>query len=307
MCIRDRGNDDYEVIYNQRRVGPKQILFYRGRFVYRTTLAERFYGIGNETDEDDESSYVFRKTFGTAMLGVQLPFNLSLEFLERIVSFKVGPGRLTDEDVPSTKAKYRDVFGVNDGRLTLVTHRIKLIYDNRDSRGAPTEGIYGEFAYEISDSALGSDSGFQRFSLAVTVLLPKFNKRFTTAIHAAGWIMTGDSIPFYELTSVGGKETNRGYGAGRFVDQNGFVLNIEERINVMYFNAADTNLILQLAPFVDIGRVFKKGRSFTFKDAHVSAGGAVRLVIPDSELVVSIDLGFSDEGSATFVSLNYPW
>ncbi len=36
-------------------------------------------------------------------------------------------------------------------------------------------------------------------------------------------------------------------------------------------------------------------------------GGAVRLVVPDSDLVTSIDLGVSDEGPAVFVGLDYPF
>ena len=56
-----------------------------------------------------------------------------------------------------------------------------------------------------------------------------------------------------------------------------------------------------------MGRVSSEGDGIELNDVKVAAGGAVRLVLPDSELVVSIDLGFSDEGSATFVGLDYPW
>ena len=48
------GDDDYEVIYNQRRVGPNRLLYYQARFAYRTRLSERFFGIGNDSDEVDE-------------------------------------------------------------------------------------------------------------------------------------------------------------------------------------------------------------------------------------------------------------
>lgn len=299
------GADDYEVIYNQRRVGPNQFLYYQAHFSYSTALAERFYGVGNDTEDEDESAYVFRRTLGEAVIGLELPLDLSVEFKERITSYKVGPGRL--EDVRSTRAAFPDVSGIREGRLTVLTHQIRLTYDTRDSRKAPSRGLYGEFIYEIADSTLGSDVAFQRFALSITVLIPKFNNRFTTAIHAAGWILTGSKIPFYELTMIGGKATNRGYPRGRFVDQNGWVLNLEERINLFEYEMMGVRQILQLAGFIDVGRVLEEGEGLEIRQSKVSGGAAVRLIVPDSELIVSIDVGMSSEGSAVFVGLDYPW
>jgi len=305
------GAQDYDLDFVQRRVGPKRSLFFRGRFWYSTTLANRFYGVGNETDEDAETSYVFRRTTAVASLGIQLPLDLSIELEERIVSYKVGPGRLgdADDEIPSTRAVFPDLTGATGERLNVLTHRITLTYDSRDQRSAATEGVFGQFTYELADDTLGSDISFQRFGLSLTVLIPKLEKRFITALHFAGWILDGDPgrIPFYELTAVGGKSTIRGYGAGRFVDQNGFVANVEERWNLVALELMDVELVLQVAGFVDVGRVYADGEDFSLDDLKVAAGGAIRLIVPDSDLVTSIDLGLSDEGTAVFVGLDYPW
>ena len=299
------GNDDYEVRYGQRRVGPNGVLFFRGRFAYRTLLSERFFGIGNGTREEAESTYVLRRTVSEASLGVQLPLNFAVEFQERVASYKVGPGRL--EKIQSTRQAFPNTTGVSEGRLTLLSHQIRLTYDSRDSRGAPTKGLKGEFSYQIADEALGSEVGFQRFGLSLTALIPTFHRRFVTALRFAGWIMTGDQIPFFERTLLGGKNTLRGYGRGRFADQNGYVFNVEERVNVLEYRLAGVRQILQVAGFFDLGRVFAEGRGFTLKDSKYAVGGAVRLVVPDSELVTSIDVGVSDEGPAVFVGLDYPY
>jgi surface antigen Omp85-like protein len=301
----DRGNDEYEVMFRQREFGINQALYYETRFVYRTELSTRFFGIGNDTEEDDESSYVFRRTLGSALIGVQLPLDMRVELQERVVSYNVGPGRL--EDVPSTRALYPDVDGVRDGRISIHAHRIRLTYDTRDSFTAPTEGLFGEFTYELSDGTLGSDLSFQRFGLTLIGLIPKFNARMVSVARFSGWILTGNNIPFFEQTQLGGKNTIRGYGSGRFVDQNGYVISFEERVNVLKYNIADTDQVLQLAGFVDAGRVFAKGEAFTLKDTKVAVGAAIRLIVPDSELVTSIDVGVSDEGPAAFVSLDYPF
>lgn len=299
------GNDDYEAIYSQRRVGPNQFLYYKGRVGYRTSLANRFFGVGNETEEEDESTYVFRRTTAEAVLGIELPLDVTIELKERIVSSKVGPGRL--ERIPSTRVLYADVEGVRDDRTTILTHQIRLTYDNRDSRNVPTEGVFAEFLYEVADSTLGSDIAFHRFGLSVTALFPKLGGRLVTAARLSGMFLIGDKVPFYELTVVGGKQTVRGYGYGRFRGRNAYVANIEERFNFPEFTVAGYGLVVQLAAFLDAGRVFDEGERFTLADSHLAAGGAVRMIVPNSEIVASIDMGFSDEGSAVFVGLDYPF
>ena len=299
------GSQDYDAIFTQRRIGPGDNLYFRARFWYSTTLANRFYGLGNETDEDAESTYVFRHTEAVAALGIELPLHFSVELQERLVSNKVGPGRL--EDVVSTRAAFPDVRGTTDDRLTLLSHKIRLVFDSRDSRGAPTRGFYGEFSYEAGDATTGGDVDFDRFTFGFTLLVPKLEKRFITVIHAAGWYVIGDNLPFYEQTRIGGKNTLRGYGEGRFVDQHGFSAGVEERWNLLDFEIMEVRQILQLAGFVEVGRVYGEDESITLQDLKVAAGGAIRLVVPDSELVAGIDLGISDEGPAVFVGLNYPW
>ena len=299
------GNDDYQIQYRQRQVGPNRAIYYTAQFWYSTQLAQRFYGIGNETEDDAESSYVFRRTLARGLLGFELPFDFNIELSERITSYKVGPGRL--EEVASTRAAFPNVPGVKDGRISILTHRVALIYDSRDSITTPTEGIFGRFTYELSDGSLGSDIDFQRFGLQLTFLIPKFKKKLTSVVNFNGWIMTGDQIPFFELTQLGGKSTIRGYGQGRFVDQNGYAINFEERWNAIEHEIAGVEIVVQLAGFIDAGRVFAEGERFKFKDTKIAAGGAVRVVVPDSELVASIDMGFSDEGSAVFVGLDYPF
>jgi len=299
------GAHEYDFHYAQRRLGPRSNGFFRGRLYYLTSLANRFFGIGNETEDDAESSYVFRRGEATATLGLELPFKFSLELQERLTSYKVGPGRL--DDVASTRARFPGVPGVRDPRLQILTHKITLSWDTRDSPTAPSEGIFAQGSVEISDDALGSDIGYQRYSFAVVGLYPKLDRRLISVLRVAGWVLKGDEVPFYELTSVGGKFTHRGYGDGRFVDTNGFVASFEERWNAITYELMDVKQIIQFAGFVDLGRVYGEDESFTLKDLHVAVGGAVRLVVPESELVTSIDMGISDEGMAVFVGLDYPF
>ena len=105
------GYNQYLVQFNQERIGPKRFLFYEAQFKYDTDLSARFYGLGNDSEDRSESSYVFRRTLSGASLGIRLPLNMAAQFREQIVSYKVGPGRL--EDVPSSRLVHKDVFGVD--------------------------------------------------------------------------------------------------------------------------------------------------------------------------------------------------
>ena len=199
------------------------------------------------------------------------------------------------------------VFGVNAGRLTVLTHQIRLTFDARDHSSIPTEGLFAQFTYDVGDDSLGGDVGYNRFSLELILHIPKFKRRAVTVLRFAGWIMTGKQIPFYELTKIGGRSTIRGYGEARFVDRNGFVVNIEERVKITEIEIMGNRLWIQLAGFVDFGRVYAEADARTFKDTKIAAGAAVRLIVTDSDLVTSIDMGFSDEGTAVFVNLDYPF
>lgn len=295
---------DNELTYTQRRVGPKQLLFFRGNLSYKTDLSPRFFGIGNDTDEDDESSYTFRRSVALASLGIQLPLWFAAEFQERLASYKIGPGSL--DDIDSTRAKFPGLPGM-DERLNVLTHRIRLTFDTRDSRTAPTKGIFAEFNYDVADETLGSKVGFHRFSTSATVLIPFWKRRLVTVVRAGLTIIEGDDVPFYELASVGGKTTHRGYGEGRFVDQNAWVFGVEQRWNFFDYVMMDVRQVLQVAGFIDLGRVFSEDEGLDLKHAKVAVGGAIRLIVPESELVTSIDVGISDEGPAAFVGLDYPF
>ena len=72
----------------------------------------------------------------------------------------------------------------------------------------------------------------------------------------------GNEMPFWSQARLGGdeslltdQETLRGYGAGRYIDNNLFVMNVEMRTRVWEKNVFGTHGILELAPFAEAGRV----------------------------------------------------
>jgi hypothetical protein len=300
-----KGEHDYDVIYNQAHFGPFDVLLFRGRLRYITELEDRFFGLGSRSSPENESNYTFHRGEGDVGLGAQLPvFPLRVMFDELLSTNSVGPGHVSG--VESTTQEFPLVRGVHD-RIDLYSHRVTLTLDTRDQLRATNNGLLAEFYYEIADATLLSDVSFTKIGFSISGVLSYWEDRLATAGRFGARWVSGKNVPFYELTSVGGRTTLRGYPDGRFVGKNGIVAGIEERWNVVGFNLHDTDLRLQVAGFGEMGQVFGGHDQISFEAMKFSTGGAVRLVIPKSDIVVSLDLGVSKEGEQTFLTLDYPF
>lgn len=300
------GAHSYDFRYNQARIGPYDLLLFRAKVRYATELNDRFFGLGSDSKQDDESSYTFHRTDAVVGVGIQLPFSTKLELAELLSVSSIGKGKV--KGIPSATTKFPDVKGMKDG-TELLGHRLTLSLDTRDHVQATTNGVLFEGYYEIGDATLLSDISFQKagFSLSGVVSYTLFDWVFATAGRVAARWVAGKNVPFYEQTSIGGKTTLRGYGDGRFIGKNGLVAGIEERWNFLDFKVMGYELVVQVAGFGEMGRVFGGGDEITFATLKFAAGGAVRLIVPGSDIVASVDCGVSKEGVQTFVDLGYPF
>ena len=134
----------------------------------------------------------------------------------------------------------------------------------------------------------------------------------TVAAHAAlRYMPSVDRAPFWALSSIGGdrsvvgeREPLRAYGEDRFVDRNSFAAGIELRTRAAQFKAFATNLSLELAPFLDLGKVFARNGESPFSHLHKGGGLGIRGVA--SPFIVGyVDVGIGPEGPAVFTGLNY--
>jgi hypothetical protein len=73
----------------------------------------------------------------------------------------------------------------------------------------------------------------------------------------------GNEASFWAMLDLGGQDsvlaevqTLRGFGAGRFADNNLAVFHLECRLRVYEHDVFDTHGILELAPFIEVGRVY---------------------------------------------------
>jgi hemolysin activation/secretion protein len=119
--------------------------------------------------------------------------------------------------------------------------------------------------------------------------------------------------PFWALSNVGGgvsiiggEQPLRGFGFGRFYDQDGFSTTLEVRRKLFTFDAVTTNLDVEIAPFVDLGRVFARAGTNPVQQLHQVYGVGFR-GIARPFVVGYVDVGYGSEGAAVFTGLNYPF
>src|SRR5262249_50947449 len=128
--------------------------------------------------------------------------------------------------------------------------------------------------------------------------IPFWNKKRVIALHAATVLsLRGDRrvVPFYMMPTLGGYDDLRGFRPRRFYDENSFVMNAEYRWEICTG--------LDMAIFVDSGRVFHRPGDFTFHDLQSDAGFGFRINNQQST-VMRIDAGFSGEGFQVWFVFN---
>jgi len=175
----------------------------------------------------------------------------------------------------------------------------------------------------FADRRLGSSFSYGTFSLEVRRFVP-FGTRFTLAAHFhLRYVTSGAGTPFWLLSSLGGEtgvnksalglplgtaETWRGGGAGRFVDRNLAAANVELRIRTFELSVSGAHVILELAPFVDVGRVFSSldTNPFAIDDQHPAGGVGFRAVVRPF-VVGYVDVAYGPNGTEVFSGINYPF
>jgi hypothetical protein len=138
--------------------------------------------------------------------------------------------------------------------------------------------------------------------------------RVTLAGHlAVRYMPVGKEAPFWALSRLGGdrnlvgfRQALRGFGEGRFIDNNLFAANVELRSRVFALDLFATHVALELAPFFDVGRVFPTLSTNPFRQLHPVGGLGFRGVAAPF-VVGYVDVGYGSEGFAVFSGINYPF
>jgi hypothetical protein len=283
---------------------------FNGSLIYAVDGTPRFYGLGNESPAINETDYTAQSELLQLQPGYNITHAWQLQYTARFQNVDVLPGTLAK--IASIGTRFSKTLGEGTNRNFL--NRVSIVYDTRDDIIVPSKGAelvaYGGMA---SRDGAFNDSLYTEAGFDGRAFVPVRDKTVIAVHMALRYLPTAHDVPFWALSSIGGADTViggsqplRGFGNGRFYDRDSFSSSVEYRRNVAVFHAVATSVELELAPFIDVGRVFDRTSTMPFDQLHKVYGLGFR-GIARPFVVGYVDIGYGSEGAAVFTGLNYPF
>ena len=278
--------------------------------IYGVDGTPRFYGLGNNSPAIDQTDYTAQTELLQGQIGYNFTHSLQLQYTLHFQSVDVLPGTLAN--IASTDTRFADVLGVHTNKEYL--NQLAMVYDTRDDIIIPTKGyeLVG-YAGAASRDGIPDDSMYTEAGFDGRGFWPVAAKTIIAAHMALRYLPTAHDVPFWALSSIGGANTViggeqplRGYGEGRYYDRNSFSSSVELRRKVLSVDAVGTSIDVELAPFLDMGRVFHRTSTVPFDGLHKVVGMGFRGIAAPF-VVGYVDVGYGSEGAAVFTGLNYPF
>jgi hypothetical protein len=298
---------DYEFDSGRLRNGPWSIT---GTLLDTRDGTPRFYGIGNETPKIDETDYTSQEGRAQASIGYNLTHAWQMQYTLRERVVDVLPGSLAG--VAALQSRFGNILGV--GTNDQLLNRLSVVYDSRNDITIPSAGAkwvaYGGVA---SRHGAFNDSMYSEAGVDGRAFWPVTPETIVATHMALRYLLSSDRVPFWALSSVGGGDSTiggqqplRGYGEGRYYDRDYFSSTIEIRRRVLDFDAISTHVEIEVAPFVDLGRVFARNSTFPLEQLHQVYGIGFRGIARPS-VVGYVDIGYGSNGVAAFTGIAYPF
>jgi outer membrane protein assembly factor BamA len=291
-----KGYQKYDMEWSLPRLANQRV-FFDFYSAHRNYPQINYYGPGPQSLKGQRSNYRLEDTSADAALGIR-PFGIAkLGGSVGYLWVNVGPG--TDSRFTSTEKQFTPAQAPGiDRQSNFLRYGAFAQVDYRDDPSGPKSG--GNYVAQYTwyqDRLLGLHD-FRRLDVDLQQYIGLFNKRRVFALRART-ILTdtdaGQTVPFYLQPVLGGSDDLRGFRSFRFSDTNMLVLNGEYRWEA--FSGLD------MALFVDGGKVFPKRGQLNFRDLEASYGFGLRFNVTN-QTFMRIDVGFSHEGFQVWVKFS---
>lgn len=273
---------------------PRDAGFVTATVMRRHEAAQRFYGMGPDTDVDDRTSFGLSATQVDLTAGVRVTRWLT-------ASGGVGFGNpdITESSessrVPGTDDTYDDsgAPGITFQPEYVLSH-IGLVVDTRNS-GNPRQGVLYQLHMRRFDDREGGRYSFSDTRIDVQYFIPFWNLSRVLALRLLAQQSDGmgeGEVPFYLMPTLGGARSLRGYDRQRFRDRGLILFSAEYRYEV--------NPFLMGAVFYDAGQVAPTWRRFSLNDFRDNFGVGMRFGYSNA-VALRADLAFGGEDHVRFI------
>jgi len=267
--------------------------------LYRTDLLLKYvdaghvsyFGIGNDTTEEDKTNYGFSpvqfRATETLHPARYIYAGGSIEYLH------INTGAGDRSNPPPIEQVYNPVTAPGIGTdPEYVIGGVFAAFDWRQSPGYTTSGgYYRADWYNYHGTNNDAPTDFRRVDVEASQYIPVLRGNQVIALRAlASFTDTNadEEIPFFLLPRLGGGEELRGFRSQRFRDRNRLLLTAEYRWTPSKF--------LDMAIFYEAGKVAAKAGDLDFNDLHHCWGIGARFHAP-AATILRIELAHSNEST----------
>lgn len=293
-------NEEYLAEYTNQKFYLENASFSALADIYSEGTA-RFYGLGRRTKSADKMNYNHNQQTYQIKSGYFInrfaDLNLRLEF------FHIDVKKGVEENIVQVIDAYEDssLIRKSEGIGAKLEVGFNLLGELDENEASMRLSFWGEHGFTL----FGEDQLFEKWGADV-----KYNWNFLPTVSWAGRLsyqeVHGNDLPFYQLSSLGGSRSFRGYEIGRLYDNNAFLGMTELRWKFGTLNKFDFKTVWELAFFYDIGQVGDKASDFSLNHLEHSGGIGIRTHFSEN-LLTRIDLAFGNEGFKIYVDFGYPF
>ena len=257
---------------------------------YNKILQDNYYGMGPDSREEDLTHFSYEKKELKLTLGRGFTPSLVGQvsyYLRNIRYYNIEDMKTHTERLKSVGDQFSPFFS------------ILVRYDTSDSQIHPTRGFRLQLESDLASAFLGNkNASYTRFIIDLRKYLLLFGQKDVMAFRLRFQSVTGDRIPLFELSVLGGGSTEnamRGYKMNRFQDKGKILFNGEYRFPI--WSRLGANI------FVDYGVVWPSLGTLNFRKSAVDIGGGLRYYLEN--FLARFDLGFSKDGIGVYFQFNH--
>jgi len=261
-------------------------------------FAIAYYGAGPDSRKTGRSNYRLEDTNLELRPAFRVYKGLRSGLIGSYLANNVGPGH-SSQFISSERQFAANTTPGIDRQTKFWRGGGFVEYDWRDDNSYPRSGgKYSAQYVRYLDKTLGAYS-FLRLDLDAAQYFPMFNGTRVFSVHGSSSLTSagnGQLVPFYLQPTLGGANTLRGYRFNRFYGDNSVMVNGEYR----WFCTPT----LDMAAFVDAGKVFQRWEQWNFHKLQSDVGFSVRFKTRTARPAFSLDTGFSHEGFQIWFRVN---
>lgn len=267
----------------------------------RRNIFFRFFGLGPDSMEENQSSYTRTTALATARWGWNFPYHLNLG--ARGTIRHDNPIRNPIFGLPATQDLFPTAPGINGAGV--VAGELSLRFDTRPVAEYSRAGLAAELRAGYDDGLSAFDQFFQITGQVRGLIEENPDVQGAARFYWTREFGGGDNVPFYYQAILGGDSLLRGFPDDRFIDRGAWELEIEQRIHLFDTHMFGVSTAWRVDPFLAIGQVYGPWSDIV-SHVRLSGGAGLRAWVRPNVLG-RVDVAYAGEGINAYVVLGYPY